>query len=148
LFVAKNNKGFSKYINICFAKYNILVYIILLNNIDVLELNRKFLLIEKALEALNLYKIFLEKDKNINAKLLNKSKDILISNNTKSDIYLKQDSRTKKLLIYTDTKNIIFKKIINRKVNKFLLILINYSSKNLILYSKIIDKSRNYTFAK
>lgn len=148
MFVAKNNKGFSKYINICFAKYNILVYIILLNNIDVLELNRKFLLIEKALEALNLYKIFLEKDKNINAKLLNKSKDILISNNTKSDIYLKQDSRTKKLLIYTDTKNIIFKKIINRKVNKFLLILINYSSKNLILYSKIIDKSRNYTFAK
>lgn len=148
MFVAKNNKGFSKYINICFGKYNILVYIILLNNIDVLELNRKFLLIEKALEALNLYKIFLEKDKNINAKLLNKSKDILISNNTKSDIYLKQDSRTKKLLIYTDTKNIIFKKIINRKVNKFLLILINYSSKNLILYSKIIDKSRNYTFAK
>jgi len=148
LFVAKNNKGFSKYINICFAKYNILVYIILLNNIDVLELSRKFLLIEKALEAFNLYKIFLEKDKNINAKLLNKSKDILISNNTKSDIYLKQDSRTKKLLIYTNTKNIIFKKIINRKVNKFLSILIYYSSKNLILYSKIIDKSRNYTFAK
>lgn len=54
MFVAKNNKDFSKYINFCYAEYNILVYIILLNNIDVLELNRKFLLIEKALEAFNL----------------------------------------------------------------------------------------------
>jgi len=95
-----------------------------------------------------LQEIFLEKNKNTSARLLNKNKNILAFNNTKSNIYSKQNSRIKKFFIYTNIKDIIFEKITNRKVNKFLLISINYSLKNLTLYNRIIDKSRNYIFAK
>jgi len=95
-----------------------------------------------------LQKTFLEKNKNTNAKLLNKSKDILAFNNIESNIYLKQNNKTKKLSIYTSIKDIIFKKITNRRVNKFLLILINYNLKDLTLYNKIISKSKDYIFSK
>jgi len=148
LFVTKNNRVFSRYINICFAKRETLAYIILFNNIDILKLDKEFLLIKRAFKAFDLQEIFLEKNKSINARLLNKNKDVLAFDNTKNNIYSKRDNKIKKLLIYTNIKNIIFEKITSRRVNKSLLILINYNSKNLILYNKIINKSNDYAFAK
>ncbi len=148
MFVTKNNRVFSRYINICFAKRETLAYIILFNNIDILKLDKEFLLIKRAFKAFDLQEIFLEKNKSINARLLNKNKDVLAFDNTKNNIYSKRDNKIKKLLIYTNIKNIIFEKITSRRVNKSLLILINYNSKNLILYNKIINKSNDYAFAK
>jgi len=95
LFVARNNRTFLRYINVCSLKHEILTYLILSNNIDISKSNREFLLIKRAFKVFDLQKIVLEKNRNTSAKLLNQSKSILAFNNTKNKIYSKQDNRIK-----------------------------------------------------
>ena len=132
LFIAKNNKVFSKYTNVYFIKQEILTRVILFDNIDIFESNKNFLLIQKTFETFDLQKIFLKNNKEITKSSFDRNKDQFDSSNTHCDTSLLRNNKSERLSIYANTKNIIFQKITRQKVDKLLSITINYNSMYLI----------------